>query len=156
MKRFWSIVKWVLLIWGTITALGAILVVGVVVYQTTIGNQASHDDANKKDVRFVLNWCRLGEERIEAVLHSYQSSRSFTGDHVDAYAIKISHVDQSELQSDGWVRVDHASGVSKDAIDFMAMWLGDEIAWFPEIEEIRSDKYFIYLWRIVFHGNGRD
>ena len=50
--------------------------------------------------------------RIEKVLHSHVSARSLTGDHLDAYAIKISHVDTAELTAKtddlggGWYRGD--------------------------------------------------
>ena len=151
MKKTWSIIKWLLIIWGLISAAGLFSLAGLIAYQSF-----SHSDhANKKDVRFVLNWCRLGDERIEHVTESYESERSFTGDHLDAYAIKISHVDSSELQSNDWQRVDKATGVYKEAIDFMSGWL-HEVPWFPEMDDIRSEKYYIYLWSIDFHGSRPD
>ena len=151
-----SIIKWLLLVWCAISALGVIIIVGLIAYSMTIGNRDVNSKADKKDVRFVLNWCNLGDERIKTVIHSYQSSRSFTGDHLDAYSIGITHVDNAELESDDWQRVDQAAGVHKEAIDFMSAWLGDEIPWFPEIDDIRSDRYYIYLWGIEFHGSRPD
>jgi hypothetical protein len=155
MKKLRSIIKWLLLIWGAISALGVIAIVGLLAYSTTIGNRNISDKADKQDVRFVLNHCRLGDERIEAVIKSYESARSFTGDHLDAYSIKISHVTSSELQSEEWQRVDEATGVYKAAIDFMSGWL-HEIPWFPEVDGDDSEKYYMYLWRIDFHGNRPD
>jgi hypothetical protein len=113
--------------------------------------------ATKADVRFVLNWCQLGDERIEEVLHSYRSARSFTGDHLDAYAIRVSHVDAAELKRDdfgsGWQRCDQLNGVLKDAIDFAVVWLDtDEVAWFPRENELASDEMFVYPWSIYCHG----
>ena len=157
MKKTLQVLKWILIVWGAISAVGAITLGGFLAYSFSAGNRDMAGHAEKQDVRFVLNWCRLGDERIKEVIESYQSSRSFTGDHLDAYAIKISHVDESELQTEDWHRLDQVSGVYKDAIDFMAMWLGrDEISWFPKIEEIRSDRYYIYLWSVDFHGGRPD
>lgn len=141
-----------LLIWGTVSALGVV----IIAYQTTVGNRNISGKADKDDVRFVLNWCNLGDERIDKVIQSYQSSRSFTGDHLDAYSITISHLEIEELMTDDWQRVDKVTGVYKEAIDFMAGWLGNEIPWFPEIDDVRSDKYYIYLWGIEFHGSRPD
>lgn len=156
MKKLLGILKKSLMTWGAISAVGALALLGMFAYYYTAGNGNMSGHAENEDVRFVLNWCRLGDERIEKVIESYQSSRSFTGDHLDAYSIKISHVEESELISKDWQRVDTATGVYKDAIDFMAMWLGDEISWFPQIDDIRSDSYYIYLWSISYHGSSPD
>ena len=156
MRKALQVLKWILIVWGAVSAVGALALGGLLAYSLSVGNRDMVGHAEGKDVRFVLNWCRLGDERIEEVIESYQSSRSFTGDHLDAYAIKISHVDESELQTEDWKRVDQATGVYEDAIDFMAMWLGGEISWFPDIEEIRSDRYYIYLWSVAFHGGRPD
>jgi hypothetical protein len=155
MKRIRSIIKWLLIIWGAVSAFGVITIVGIIAYHATIGNRDVTEKADKRDVRFVLNWCSLGDERIDSVIQSYQSSRSFTGDHLDAYSIKISHVALDELQTDDWQRADIATGVYKEAIDFMSGWL-HEIPWFPSMDDIRSQKYYIYLWRIDFHGKTPD
>jgi hypothetical protein len=36
-------------------------------YQLGPGNRDTSESADKHDVRFVLNWCQLGDERIEEV-----------------------------------------------------------------------------------------
>lgn len=156
MKKIRSIIKWLLVSWGAVSVLGVLIVGGLIAYHTTIGNRSISGKADKDDVRFVLNWCNLGDVRIVKVIHSHQSARSFTGDHLDAYSIQTSHLEIKELQTDDWQRVDDATGVYKEAIDFMAMWLGNEIPWFPEIDDIRSKKYYIYLWEIKFHGRTPD
>ena len=118
---------------------------------------ASTKQASKEDVRFVLNWCTLGDDRIEEVVHSYVSSRSFTGDHLDAYAIRISHVDEAELKKDdfgqGWTRCDQTTGVLNDALSFVQGWLpSKEIPWFPSSEELRSKDMYVFPWRIDCAG----
>lgn len=146
-------VKWLLIAWGGFCAIGAIVLGGMMVYSLGPGNRNTIDSAGKHDVRFIMNWYRLGDHRIEKVVHSYKSARSFTGDHLDAYAIKITHVDPSELTQDrsgsGWFRCDQADGVLKDSIDFVCGWLHeDNISWFPRKEELKSSEMYVYSWSI--------
>lgn len=153
MSKGWNIVKWVLIAWGAISFAVSV----AVLYSIGPGNRDRFDRATKQDVRFVLNWCRLGDERIERVVHSYESARSFTGDHLDAYAIKISHVDPAELTPDkdgsGWVRCDQLEGVLKAAVDFSIGWFHrEEISWFLEEHELGSAEVFVYPWSIYCQG----
>jgi hypothetical protein len=92
-------VRWILLVWGGLSLIGLLGFAAFVGYRLGPGNRDRNDSASVHDVRFVLNWCELGDQRIEHVIHSHVSARSFTGDHLDAYAIKISHVDIAELTS---------------------------------------------------------
>jgi cytoskeletal protein RodZ len=112
MKRLWPALKWILIVWGAVSFVG-VLIVGVMVARrfndpdSILGssNTSSSARASKEDVRFVLNWCRLGDDRIEEVVHSYESARSFTGDHLDAHAIRISRVTTDELKQDDFSAV---------------------------------------------------
>jgi hypothetical protein len=159
MKRLSKIGESIILIWGGISLLGVIVIAGFVAYQLSFGNRAKTDVATSRDVRFVLNWCRLGDERIEKILHSYESSRSLTGDHLDAYAIKITHVDVSELTSNTddlrgrWYRGDDLPQIIEGAVDYVSGYLGwNEISWFPKENELRSEKIYVYPWSIYYHG----
>lgn len=164
MKRIWPVVKWFLIVWGAVS-LVAVLVAGTLIVRRFSGpesmlgssNVDSSATASKQDVRFVLNWCRLGDSRIEEVVHSYQSARSFTGDHLDAHAIRITKVSTDELVADdaggGWVRCDKTQGVLKDAVDFVASWAGrHETLWFPPAEQLNSADFYVYSWSIYCHG----
>jgi len=125
--------------------------------QSQVGNRTKADQASPHDVRFVLNWCGLGDSRTESVVHSYVSSRSFTGDHLDAYAIKISSVTVEELTASTdevrgrWYRGDQLPKVLDDAVSFIGGWL-HEIPWFPSEDELRSGDIYIYSWSIYCHG----
>ena len=128
-------------------------------YQLLVNDRNRADSASPKDVRYVLNWCGLGEQRTEKVVHSYVSSRSFTGDYLDAYAIKISHVEVSELTQQSnhfgrrWYRCDQLPPVLNDALTFVAGWFhGDEIPWFPDQAQLRSSEFYVYPWTIFYHG----
>jgi len=43
--------------------------------------------ATPKDLLFILNWGGISTNQNFEVIPSYQSRRSFTGDHVDYYCI---------------------------------------------------------------------
>ena len=150
--------KWqtLLAIWGGISLVAVILVVSYLAYTMTIGNKAENDNATKSDVRFVLNWCTLGDDRIEKVTNSYISARSLTGDHLDAYAIKISHIDTSELKKikngvSRWYRCDTIPSILNDAISSTCNW-PEEIRWFPKMEQLKSKEYYIYPVSIYCNG----
>jgi hypothetical protein len=79
MNCAWRIFRGFLIVWGLITFVSFLVLAGVVFYQTGPGNRPSNKTASKHDVRFVLNWCHLGEDRIVEVVHSYASERSSPG-----------------------------------------------------------------------------
>jgi len=151
--RILAIARWTLLIWG------ALSLIGVIGFAMTAAfwNRDKTDTATAHDVRFVLNWCELGEQRIEKVVHSHVSSRSFTGDHLDAYAIKISHIELAELTGSvdpirgRWYRGDRLPEVVGDAVGFAGPWL-HELPWFPSERELRSAEFYVYPWSIHYHG----
>jgi hypothetical protein len=163
MKRIWPAIRTFLWIWGVFSLVG-VAVIGISVLRRLASpgsifssNRESSAKASKHDVRFVLNGCRLGEERYEAVVHSYISARSFTGDHLDAHAIRITHVSTNELKRDdcgsGWVRCVQVDGVLDDALKFVEGWTdSDDIKWFPSIEEIRTSEFYVHPLRIYCHG----
>lgn len=155
-KHILPILRWLLLVWGGVSLAGVLAIVAFIAFKVTPGKS---DSASRDDVRFVLNWCRLGENRIEKVVHSHVSARSLTGDHLDAYAIKISHVDLAELVKPTrdfdtrWHRGDQLPKVLDDAVGFVGGWLGrKELSWFPREVELRSSEFYVYPWSIYCHG----
>ena len=145
-----------LIIWGAISLIMIVSLGSYLIYSLTFGNKASVNTARKSDIRFVLNWCELGDDRIERVVNSYSSPTSFTGDHLDAYSIKISAVDTSELKYlkngvGNWYRCDHIPLILSDAISYTCNWPG-ELKWFPKIEELKSAEFYVYPVNIYCNG----
>ena len=160
MKRLISICKWFLIVWGAVSLIGIIGIGGFAAYQLKFGNKDKIDSASTHDVSFVLNCCNLGDSRIEKVVHSYQSARSFTGDGLETYAIKISHISLEELTATNtndstrrWYRGDQLPKILDDAVDFTGIWLGDEkVSWFPKETELRSNQFYVYPQSIYYVG----
>lgn len=158
MKRLRGCLKWLLLIWGSFTLVITIALGVFISYQLTITNRDKDDLASPDDVRFVLNWCGFGDNRIERVIHSHISARSFTGDHLDAFAIKVSKMDEVELESKTnnfekrWYRCDQLPPMLAEAIKFVDGW-HHEIPWFPGGSELRSSNFYVSVWSVYFHGD---
>ena len=130
---------------------------GIIAFKLGPGNRTEADSASAHDVRFVLNGCQLGDQRIAKVVHSHVSARSFTGDHLDAYAIKISRLDLTELTAKTndfrgrWYRGDQLPKVLDDAVGFVGGWL-HELPWFPAEVELRSSNFYVYPCSIHCYG----
>jgi hypothetical protein len=157
--RILSSLRKFLIIWGAFSLVAIVGLGAFVAYQLTFGNKSQTNTASAQDVWFILNWCELGEGRIEKVVHSYTSSRSFTGDHMDAHEIKISHLEIPELaardldRTDRWYRGDQLPPVVDDAIAFVGAWDGsDRIPWFPKESELRSANIYVFPVSICTHG----
>ena len=152
-----AVARWSLLIWGALSLAGVIVFAAVIGYKLGPGNRDKIGLATAHDVRFVLNWCGLGDQRTEKVVHSHVSARSFTGDHLHAYAIKISHIDVAELTKETdhlrgrWYRGDQLPEIVAAGVDFVGGWL-HELPWFPSKNELRGAEFYVYPWSIYFHG----
>jgi hypothetical protein len=150
-------IKWFLLIWGGLSLAIALVLGAIILYQLGLPNRGKDDSASPHDVRFVLNWCRLGDQRIVQVVHSHVSAPSFTPDHLNAFAIKISHVDESDFTpktddpTGRWYRGDQLPPVLDAAVKFVTGW-HQEIPWFPSEAELRSSEFYVYPWSIYYHG----
>jgi len=150
-----AIARWGLLIWGALSLVGVIFIAATFFPQLGPGDRI--DSASKRDVRFVLNWCGLGDERIEKVIRSHVGARSSNGDHLDAYAIQISYVELAELTKptkdlrSQWHRGDALPQVLDDALGFVIGWRY-RIPWFPSEAELRSSAFYVYPWSVHLRG----
>jgi len=146
----------ILMGWGIFCA-GIILVLVIAIAYQYGPGESSDKTASPHDIRYVLNWCELGEERIDTVLHSHITAKSLAGDHIEVHAIRITSIDESELKKNdsgaGWYRGDSASGVINDALQFVEQWIPlENIPWFLTEQELRSSDVYVYPWNIYYHG----
>ncbi len=129
-------------------------------YYMSGDHAGDHSIVDKQDVHFVLNWSQLGEDRIKSVKHSYVSERSLTGDHIDAYAIEVTHISINELENKNainsikWTRGDKVEGIFfTDAIRLASGFADlDKLTWFPDINELKSKDIYMNSWAIILHG----
>ena len=165
MKRAWKIFKGFLLVWGAVTFIAFVVIGGNILYRIRTDYQPTNKPASKDDVKFVLQFCNLADDkiddRIEEVVHSYASPRSSAGNHLVGHAIHVSQLDASELVLDEvrgfghWFHGDALDGAAKPAIAFVESCLGSsEMPWFPTINEIRSPNMLVYVWHFEI-GAGR-
>jgi len=156
MTRIRLIVNRFLIGWGMFCA-GCAIVLGIAIAYQFGPGKVSTKTASNHDIRYVLNWCELGEERTEEVLNSYISASSFSGDHLETHAIRISHVATNELKKNetgsGWSRGDTVSGVLDDALGFVGQWIpSEDLSWFPAEQDLRSSEFYVFPWSIYYHG----
>lgn len=157
MKRLCPVFKWLLLIWGFVSLTGCLVFGSILAWRLGPGNIDRNDTASPSDVRFVLNWCNLGDHRIQKVINSHVSAGSLC-EHLEAYSMQIGHIYIWELIAprdgfDKWYRGDQVSGVLSDAITFIGSWIPNQsVPWFPTEKEIRSEKYYIYPHSIYCYG----
>lgn len=152
-----AVARWFFLIWGVVSFVAVAILGGIAAYW--FSPHSSRDDtARINDVRFVLNCCELGDQRIEKVVHSHVSERSFTGDHLDAYAIKVSHVEIAELTAKTdhaevcWYLGDQLPPVVESAVNFIGNGWLSEVPWFPNEVELRGADMYVYAESIDFNG----
>ena len=144
------------MVWGALSLIALTVSFAYIAYEIGPGNRVEIDAASFRDVRFVLNWCKLGDDRIERVVHSYVSGRNITGDHFDAYAIQVSKLDVAELHADDeqepnrWHRAEVLPPALDQAVEF-ALLFGEarDLQWLPPETEIRTSEFFVYPWMIL-------
>ena len=125
-----------------------------ITYSLTIGNRETANFASKNDVRFVLNWCELGDSKIDEVLKSYVSENGFFSDHHEAYLIKIKNFNISELQNTQtvkWYRGDQLPEILKEGLKFGTMF-NEKTPWFLEEKDIFNEDCFVYPLYIATNG----
>lgn len=121
------------------------------------GQKPEVDRMTPEKARFILNWGNLGDRtRIKRVLHSYRSSRSFTGDHVDACSLELDAFPEAVLREPQMQRV-WSQGPVRERMLKEAVALACSAAataglpWFPAAEQVDSDRFYLSFCKIVAH-----
>lgn len=149
-SRILKFVKWFLLIWGGVSFAATIAVGVYIVFWIGVPTHDKIDSASPHDVRHVLDGCHFSSKQIERVVHSHTGSRGLlNGGYIDAFAIKISHVDEADFISkpdapnEHWFRGDQLPTVLDAAVKLVAEW-HHEFPWFPTGTELRSPDVYVY------------
>jgi len=156
-SRQLSILKWFLIGWGAVSFLLVAAFIVLTAYDMFIDSRTTKDTASIRDVRFFVGG-NLAHAQVEKIVHSYRSDRSFTGDHLDAYAVKMSNLSADQLtastpsSSEHWYRGDEPlPKVLDDAVSFVEAG-HSEVPWFPMEPEVRSKTFYICPVEIYSYG----
>ena len=161
-KPIWKYIRILLEVAGAI-ALVALVALVALNYRQFFGLMGVHkpevDQLPPKRAMFVLNWGNIGDKaKIEKIIHSYESHRSLTGDHVDAYCIKIDGFPDSAWSKEKgvpqeWLQGPVTERILKEAVELSCSAAeSDGLKWFPRASEINSDRYYLSFWQIVLHN----
>lgn len=142
---------------------GAISLLFVIIFYATLAFQLSHrnakvDEKDDQDVYFVTEYFGLHHHEPVKLEHSYKSTGSWAGDYMKIFAIKIAHIEESEIgQMQGWVRGDKLLPTIRGSVKFITNFTDrDELRWFPTSEQIFSSAYYVYPVRMVLYGTQPD
>lgn len=154
--RILKFVKWFLLVWGGFSFVATIALGIYIVCWLRVSIHDKVDSASPHDVRYVLDGCHFSSKQVEQVVHSHIGSRGFlNGGYIDAFAIKISHVDEADFNpkrdapNEHWFRGDQLPPVLDAAVRLVTGW-HNEFPWFPTDAELRSSD--VHVYPIDFYG----
>lgn len=117
----------------------AALILLVVLAVSVIGQ--SRDRVNRakpKDVLHILNWGEIPTNQNIEVLASYESSRSFTGDHLDYYCIQLSKFEVADRAKNNWHDGPEQNPILAEALEQGANDAHQGNGCFPSPEEANS------------------
>jgi hypothetical protein len=124
--RFGTIGRFAWNAWAGVSLVALVALVGVGARAFWANRGPKVDESGPDDVRFVLNWANLSSAHIDVVEHSYLSPRSLTGDHLDAYAMRVVGVSEEtfhavdEVNGARWALGPTSDATLRGAIELVA------------------------------------
>jgi hypothetical protein len=94
--------KWFRVVPEVIGAASLLAVVGFGSWNLYSNSSERVNKASRKDALFILNWAGLSSEQEYRIISSYESPRSFTGDHLDYYCIALPKFEVAERVKNQW------------------------------------------------------
>jgi hypothetical protein len=89
--------------WLEIIGAASLLAVVFLGVRIVYGNSSDRvNKATRKDVQFAPNWGGISTNQDYRIVSSYQSSRSFTGDHLDYFCIELPKFEVAEWAKNQW------------------------------------------------------
>ena len=153
-----KILRIILQIIGGVAIVGGI-VVAVLIARTYSPGGARIDNVTADEAMFILHGGEIGSKsKVLRVLHSYQSPRSLTGDHVDAYCLQIDHFPEEVIRKEAsgrevWLRPPIENPILVEAIKTASMMVSsDNLAWFPSAKMLNSKRYYLSFQTIYAHN----
>jgi hypothetical protein len=157
MKRLLVILKRGLMIWGAVSLIGIIIFYVTLAYQMST-RKTKIVESDDQDVRFVLECFGRSHDQPMKLAHSYKAPATWSGDYMKAFAMKIAHIEESEIiQRHDVIRGDTLTPIIRSSVEFVTDFTDrDELRWFPTREQILSNACYVYPVRIVLYGTRPD
>jgi hypothetical protein len=136
--------------------IGAASLLALAFFGARIVYNNSSDKVNKatrKDAMFILNWSGLSTNQDYRIISSYESSRSFTGDHLDYFCSALPKFEVAEWAKDEW-----HDGPEKDSLlaDALELAVGDARqhggGCIPPVEEANSATMKVMFPQVVLRN----
>ena len=146
--------KWVRLVLQIVGALSvALFVVAAVVIGWGIYTAMSEriNKATPGDALFILNWGGIPTNQNYKVVGSYQSRRSFTGDHFDYYCIELPKFEVADSEKNHWHDGPEENPLFAEALEIAVSDAHVRIACFPPFEQVNSKAMKIKLENVTLH-----
>jgi len=145
-------------IWGYIAFAGLALILSLIVWQWL--GPAKTAEASSQRTRVLLNWSGLGEERLQSVLHTYESALSgVEGDYAQAYAFKITEIPPDFLSRDTgafdspWQAFPLSNPILEDAFSLATgIRQSEGQSWIPEPSTITSPRFRAMFHKLTFYS----
>jgi len=115
----------------------AAIVIGSDIYS---GMSERFNKATPKDTLFILNWGGIPTNQNFKVIASYQSRRSFTGDHVDYYCIELPKFEVADIQKNEWHDGPEENYSSTEHDPHRRATPGHSIPYFPALWAVRRHE----------------
>jgi len=107
--------------------------------------------ASRKDAVFILNVGGLSPDQDYRITSSYESSRSFTGDHLDYYCIELPKFEVAEWAKDQWHSGPETDSLLADALELAVNDARQHGGCIPSAQEANSAGMKIMFWQVVLH-----
>jgi hypothetical protein len=145
-----SAMKWLRL---ALEVVGGLALVMLAVVGASVVWQFRQSDrinaATKRDARFILNWAGIPTDEDYKVVASYQSSRSFTGDHFDAFCIDLPKFE--ETKKTNLREGPETNPLLAEALAFGLNSAHDRVSCIPSPEAANSKAMRIMFSSVLLH-----
>jgi len=144
--------KWVRLILQIVGALSLALFViaAVVIGWDAYTAMSEHiNKATPRDALFILNWGGIPTNQNFKVIGSYQSRRSFTGDHFDYYCIELPKFEVADSEKNHWHDGPEENPLLAAALETAAS--SPLAPCFPPFEQVNSKAMKIKFESVTLH-----
>ena len=143
--------KWFRVALEVIGAASLLAVVGFGSWNLYSNSSERVNKANSKDALFILNWGGLSTDQDYRIISSYESSRSFTGDHLDYYCVELPKFEVAERAKNQWHDGPETDSLLANALELAVNDAHQHGGCIPSVQEANAAAMKIMFWQVVLH-----